>query len=129
MNGQRSGKLLHPLGAPLRVGSVGAVAQASIDHQPAVRQPPGHEPFLFQGRGGRFLSHLEAVGPDMDNWRAWLEDYTLADVAGLDNAEGLIDDLRDLGEDGSDGELGMDSTLAEILDYDVIQTRRQTLQD
>ena len=65
----------------------------------------------------------------MDNWRAWLEDYTLADVAGLDNAEGLIDDLRDLGEDGSDGELGMDSTLAEILDYDVIQTRRQTLRD
>ena len=74
-------------------------------------------------------SLLEAVGPDMDNWRAWLEDYTLADVAGLDNAEDLIDDLGDLGEDGSDGELGMDSTLAEVLDYAVIQTRQQTLGD
>ena len=65
----------------------------------------------------------------MDSWRAWLEDYTLSDVAGLDNAEDLIDDLGDLGEDGSDRELGMDSTLAEVLDYAVIQTRQQTLQD
>ena len=55
----------------------------------------------------------------MDSWRAWLEDSTLADVAGLDNAEDLIDDLGDLGEDGSDGELGMDSTLAEVMDYAV----------
>ena len=55
----------------------------------------------------------------MDNWRAWPEDYTLSDVAGLDNAEGLIDDLGDLGEDGSDRELGMDSTLAEVMDYAV----------
>ena len=55
----------------------------------------------------------------MDNWRAWPEDYALSDVAGLDNAEGLIDDLGDLGEDGSAGELGMNSTLAEVLDYSV----------
>lgn len=61
--------------------------------------------------------------PDMDNWRAWLEDYTPSDITGLDDVEYLIDDLEDLGEDGSDEELGMDSSLGEILDYiiDVVE--------
>ena len=63
MNGQRSDKLPYLLGAPLRVDSVDAVAQARIDHQPTVRQPLGHEPLLIQGRGGRGIAHLEVVGP------------------------------------------------------------------
>ena len=42
----------------------------------------------------------------MDNWRAWLEDSTLADVAGLDNAEDLIDDPGDWGKTARTGNLG-----------------------
>ena len=51
--------------------------------------------------------------PDMDEWRAELEKYTVADIIGSESA----DDMTGMVSDDLEGDLDSDSTLAEALDY------------
>ena len=53
--------------------------------------------------------------PDMDEWRAELENYTVADLIGPEFA----DDMTGMVSDDLEGDLDSDSTLAEVLDYTI----------
>ena len=55
--------------------------------------------------------------PDMDRWRAELEQYTLVDLLGSEAAYDLIEELPGLVPEDFDNELDYDATLAEALDY------------
>ena len=63
-----------------------------------------------------FLSAV-SFEPNMDRWRAELEQYTLADLIGSDAADDVIEELPGLVPDDFENELDSDSTLAEALDY------------
>ena len=54
-----------------------------------------------------------AFEPDVDEWRAELEEYTVADLIGPET----VDELTELVSDDFEGEITNDSTLAEALDY------------
>ena len=51
--------------------------------------------------------------PDVDEWRAELREYTVADLIGPE----AVDDLTELLSDDFEGDITADSTLAEALDY------------
>ena len=55
--------------------------------------------------------------PNMDKWRAELEQYTLADLIGSEATDDLIEELPELVPDDFESEIDSDSTLAEALDY------------
>ena len=55
--------------------------------------------------------------PDMDRWRAELEQYTLVDLIGSEAAYDLIEELPELVPEDFENELDYDATLAEALDY------------
>ena len=63
-----------------------------------------------------FLSAV-SFEPNMDRWRAELEQYTLADLIGSDAADDVIEELPELVPDDFESEIDSDSTLAEALDY------------
>ena len=57
---------------------------------------------------------------DLDNWRTELEGYTLADLGFPPEFEYALEELQyNLPGDGTKSELGMDSSLDEVLDYGI----------
>ena len=55
--------------------------------------------------------------PVVDNWRDYLDDYTVADLTTDSLVEDALWEIDNSLDDGTERELGLDSTLDEILDF------------